>query len=71
MARDRNRAGSRLYCHGDRMRDLVFFLWCWTAIIILWIIAAEIFKPPFVLGSERNGDGTIEYLCLGRGCEEL
>ena len=26
---------------------------------------------PWVLGTERQGDGTVEYLCLGRGCEDL
>jgi hypothetical protein len=25
---------------------------------------------PIVLGSEMNANGTVEYLCLGRTCEE-
>jgi len=26
---------------------------------------------PMVLGTELNADGTVEYLCLGAGCENL
>jgi len=26
---------------------------------------------PFVLGTELNTNGQIEYLCLGRACENL
>lgn len=26
---------------------------------------------PLVLGTELNPNGTTEYMCLGRGCEEL
>lgn len=26
---------------------------------------------PFVLGTEMNANGTVEYLCLGNGCESL
>jgi hypothetical protein len=33
--------------------------------------AAILNLPPVVLGSELNGNGSVEYLCLGRDCEEL
>lgn len=26
---------------------------------------------PFILGTEMNANGTVEYLCLGNGCEGL
>lgn len=26
---------------------------------------------PLILGSELNGNGTMEYLCLGKDCELL
>lgn len=26
---------------------------------------------PFVLGTEMNANGTVEYLCLGLGCENF
>lgn len=37
--------------------------------LILFIAAAVISSGPIVLGTEMNGDGSLEYLCLGRGCE--
>lgn len=27
--------------------------------------------PAVVVGSELNADGSVEYLCLGSGCETL
>ncbi len=26
---------------------------------------------PFILGTEMNANGTVEYLCLGSGCESI
>ena len=26
---------------------------------------------PWVIGTEREADGRVEYLCLGRGCEDI
>jgi hypothetical protein len=26
---------------------------------------------PYILGTEMNSNGTLEYLCLGSGCETL
>ncbi len=26
---------------------------------------------PLILGTELNANGTVEYLCLGAGCENL
>ena len=42
---------------------LIFVLAC--------IITATAHSGPIVLGTERNGDGSVEYLCLGTGCEDL
>lgn len=28
-------------------------------------------STPLILGSELNGDGTVEYLCLGSSCDNL
>lgn len=41
--------------------------------VILGIVFAMLLSNasgPFVLGTELNSDGTVEYLCLGRGCED-
>ncbi|MCK6418646.1 MAG: hypothetical protein L6Q57_06905 [Alphaproteobacteria bacterium] len=37
--------------------------------LLVFIAAAVISSGPIVLGTEMNGDGSLEYLCLGRGCE--
>jgi hypothetical protein len=46
------------------------------ALALLTTLAALIYyaathSGPIVLGSERETDGQIEYLCLGRGCEDI
>ena len=37
--------------------------------ILSVVIACFILGSPIILGSERNGNGSVEYLCLGAGCE--
>lgn len=33
--------------------------------------SAAYHTPAFVVGSELNADGSVEYLCLGMGCDAL
>ncbi len=35
------------------------------------LIVAAINSGPIILGTERNTDGLVEYMCLGNGCENL
>lgn len=35
------------------------------------LIAAFATAGPIVLGTEMNTNGLVEYMCLGRGCEDL
>ena len=34
-------------------------------------LIAGLFSGPIVLGTEMNTNGLVEYLCLGKGCENL
>ncbi|MFP4312941.1 MAG: hypothetical protein ACLFR0_01330 [Alphaproteobacteria bacterium] len=50
----------------------------WTsAFFILLIIAVfiftafAVFDSPVILGTEKNANGLVEYLCLGSGCDNL
>mgnify|MGYP006429319967 CR=1 FL=1 len=47
-------------------------LFALSLLIICFICMTVIVREsgPFVLGTELNGNGTIEYLCLGTGCED-
>ena len=55
----------------DYICSIVFFL---TLISVLFFASVTAFlslENPVVLGTEINSDGTIEYLCLGRSCEDI
>ncbi|MFA5951991.1 MAG: hypothetical protein WC807_17090 [Hyphomicrobium sp.] len=41
---------------------LLIFVIC---LVLIWINSG-----PVVLGTELNTNGLVEYLCLGRGCEQ-
>lgn len=49
---------------------LGFFV-CLIVFLILCIGYAYNSAGPVILGTEQNGDGSVEYLCLGSGCEDL
>ncbi len=38
--------------------------------MIAALIAVYHYSGPIVLGTEMNTNGLVEYLCLGRGCED-
>lgn len=41
-----------------------------TAVIVGLFIIGIVYAPsPIILGTERNADGSLEYLCLGTSCE--
>jgi len=42
-----------------------------VTVLLISVITTLTSMPKIVLGTERNTDGFIEYLCLGRSCEEL
>lgn len=40
-------------------------------VLMLSLITAFSSTGPIVLGTEKNTNGLVEYLCLGRDCEVL
>lgn len=47
------------------------FTLCLVIFSLSCIATAFMESGPIILGTERNGNGTVEYLCLGTGCENL
>lgn len=41
------------------------------SVLVISLTTAFSAAPTLVLGTERNTDGFIEYMCLGRGCESV
>lgn len=44
-----------------------------VSLVFLCAMLVVIFSSsgPLVVGTEINPNGSVEYLCLGRGCEDL
>lgn len=46
-----------------------------AAFLILLLLSAIVLAftsaGPIILGTELNGNGSVEYLCLGTGCESM
>jgi len=55
--------------------EILIFIFLFMAGLTLALLAAVIMAdgnlPVIVLGTEKEASGSIEYLCLGRGCERL
>jgi hypothetical protein len=49
---------------------LVFLLFIVGFTTVMSIIMIDSL-PLLIIGSELNGDGTVEYLCLGSDCNNL
>ncbi|MGH1399198.1 MAG: hypothetical protein ACRBCT_08295 [Alphaproteobacteria bacterium] len=47
------------------------FAVCLVAFMVTMIFISMNSMSPMILGTELNPNGTVEYLCLGRGCEGL
>lgn len=41
-----------------------------AATLLLLVLWSHVFEQPIVLGSEDNGDGRIEYLCMFSTCDK-
>lgn len=59
-----------LYRYNREQKALVFglMMFCVLGLSILTAISSA---GPLVLGTEKNTNGLVEYLCLGRDCETL
>jgi hypothetical protein len=49
----------------------ILFAYFLAVVFIVGLTVSVASAGPFVLGTELNGNGTVEYLCLGTGCETL
>ena len=54
----------------EQVKAYVFFA-VLIACTLLAIILGFSSLDSIILGSELNGNGTVEYLCLGTGCDGL
>jgi hypothetical protein len=56
-----------------RRRRLPFSAYIFAGLLVLTffmsLVIAMVSAGPIVLGSEMNGNGSMEYLCLGTGCD--
>lgn len=52
-------------------KKAAFFGLFLLTVLCVSIVMAAANASPFVLGTEMNTDGTVEYLCLGLGCESI
>lgn len=51
-------------------RAMLFSMFLMSFLIVsLFVVFMN--SAPVVLGSERNTNGMVEYMCLGNDCEEL
>lgn len=56
-----------------RQREEIQSILFGAFLVILFVgcIAASVAGAgPLILGTELNSNGTVEYLCLGNGCED-
>lgn len=54
----------------DRIKATIFVA---LIILVLAYLCFTVFahSGPIVLGSEMNSNGQVEYMCIGRSCENL
>lgn len=57
--------------HMSTEKKAAFFGLFLVTFLALSLVTAFTSAPTLVLGTERNTDGFIEYMCLGRSCENL
>ena len=57
--------------HNRSYAKAVHFSLILVSLMMVSVSMAFYQAPPIVLGTEMNADGSVEYLCLGGGCEGL
>jgi hypothetical protein len=55
----------------QELRHAFAFFLCVMSLLIFFIVLALHSSGPIILGTERNTNGLVEYLCLGSGCDGL
>lgn len=60
----------RYYEHRRREEIQAILFGAFLVILLVGCIAVSVASAkPLILGTELNSNGTVEYLCLGNGCE--
>ncbi|MCS5596925.1 MAG: hypothetical protein VX740_05565 [Pseudomonadota bacterium] len=59
--------------HKERAHRLKAIIFAVSIVFVLAYFAFTIYthSGPIVLGTEMNGNGQVEYMCIGRSCEDL
>jgi len=58
----------------SRRKEAAYGLALTICLLVLTIGSMLVFSfdsGPMILGTEMNANGTVEYLCLGSGCENV
>jgi len=67
----RRRSVTVVRCHRDQTLKAAAF----TSFLLIWMIVSVTFAVSsidrFVVATEMNTNGLVEYLCLGADCENL
>ena len=67
----RRRSVTLVQCHRDQTLKAAAF----TGFLLIWMIVSVTFAVSsidrFVVATEMNTNGLVEYLCLGADCENL
>ncbi|MCE7886905.1 MAG: hypothetical protein DYH13_05295 [Alphaproteobacteria bacterium PRO2] len=62
----------RYYEHRNREEIQAILFGAFLVAFFVGCIAVSVASAkPLILGTELNSNGTVEYLCLGNGCENL
>ena len=54
-----------------RQQKAILFATFMLVVFFVSVMTALASTGPIVLGSEMNTNGFVEYLCLGRNCENI
>ena len=60
----------RLYKQNREQFKACLFFFCLVLFLLVSAAYGVSSIENVILGTELNGDGTIEYLCLGNSCED-
>ncbi|OYW53084.1 MAG: hypothetical protein B7Y80_17835 [Hyphomicrobium sp. 32-62-53] len=67
----RRRSETLVRCHRDQTLKAAAF----TSVLLLWMLVSVTLAVSsidrFVVATEMNTNGLVEYLCLGADCENL
>lgn len=55
----------------NKEKKATIFALVMMSVVVMSILTAFNVSGPIVLGTEKNTNGHVEYLCLGSSCENL